>query len=142
MNRSPEKQIASESVADVATEEMIKRLFAPDVTALAAYQSVSRRRARSAEAELVAALLDNGIADFQRFIFARDRKSARRFAEAESWIVSDDSDWLFSFANCCAVLGIDAGYLRKGLLAWQRAQCASTIASLGPRKRNIFRQAA
>lgn len=142
MDRKQEKPIATERLVGVGTDDLIKRLFVPDVTAAALYQSIFRRRVLSAEAELMAAVLDNGIADYERFIGARDKRSARRFAEAETWIAGGDSDWAFSFDNCCAALGIDASYLRKGLLSWQPTPRASTKASLRPYKRNVCRKAA
>jgi len=93
------------------------------------------------EEQLMISVLEEGVADFQRFIFARDKKSARCFAEAESWILSDDNDWVFSFSNCCAVLGVEPSYLRKGLLAWRQAQLMRAAVTPQPRK-NIFRKAA
>lgn len=35
--------------------------------------------------------------------------------EAEDWLLSDDTSYLFAFVNICDALGIDPGYLRKGL---------------------------
>lgn len=142
MDRNPKKQIAAESINGATADDILKRLFAPDVTAMAAYQLPCRQQARLAETELMAAVSDNGIAGYRRFSGTQHRKRARRFADAETWIGYGDSQWVFSFDNCCAALGIDAGYSRNGLLAWRCAQRASTNASLRPRSRNIFRKAA
>jgi hypothetical protein len=48
----------------------------------------------------------------------------KRFAEAEAWILETDSEWIFSFINCCEVLGIDPDYLRRGLLPWKQGKHA------------------
>lgn len=142
MESNSAKKSDTESRAEAAVDEILKQLFVADVTTAAEFHSLCRRRVRTPEAELMAALLENGIADYRRFVFARDKKRACAFSEAESWILRDDSDWVFSFDNCCAVLAIDAGYLRKGLLAWRRAQGATGNLSPRPCGKNILRQAA
>ena len=49
------------------------------------------------------------------------RRNTARSAEAERWIrgEDDDADSPFSFVNVCETLGIDPGYLARGLLAWR-----------------------
>jgi hypothetical protein len=37
----------------------------------------------------------------------------RRVQEAEDWILSDDSGWVFSFLPICEALGLDPQYMRK-----------------------------
>ena len=37
--------------------------------------------------------------------------------EAEQWIMTDDDQWVFSFRNVCSVLGVNAEYIRRGVLA-------------------------
>jgi plastocyanin len=60
------------------------------------------------------------------------KKSIERFANAEAWILETDAEWIFSFVNCCEVLGIAPDYLRQGLLRWKhgkRARLASIPAT-------------
>lgn len=50
-------------------------------------------------------------------------RNTNRAAEAERWIRGEDedeeTDAPFSFCNVCEALGINPGYLRRGLLAWR-----------------------
>jgi hypothetical protein len=39
----------------------------------------------------------------------------KRFREARAWIESTDRTRVFSFERVCEVLGMDPGYLRRGL---------------------------
>lgn len=123
------------------TEEIAVKLFEADVLVSAEYARVYGKHALSPEEQLMVSVLEEDVADFKRYMFAHDKKGARRFAEAESWILSDDSDSVFSFSNCCGVLGIEPGYLRKGLIAWRQAQFTRTTVTPQPKK-NIFRKAA
>lgn len=43
---------------------------------------------------------------------ARDHQAYRR---AMDYVVSEDRTWPFSFENLCDSLGVDAGYLRRGI---------------------------
>jgi len=105
-----------------STDEKIVRLFEPDVIAAEEYHRIHRRRAPSAEQDLMAAVLEQGIADYRRYVFAQDKNSRKLFIDAETWISVDDHDRIFSFANCCDVLGIDPSYLRRGLALWQQGR--------------------
>ena len=50
----------------------------------------------------------------------RDTNPDRRdFHDAKNWLnAADDSERVFSFSNICEALGIDPGYLRRGLNQW------------------------
>src|SRR5436309_12009922 len=60
-------------------------------------------------------VLEDAIACFQKYIFARDGKGKMLFQEAEEWVQERGGDWLFSFANVCETLGFDPEYLRQGI---------------------------
>ena len=45
------------------------------------------------------------------------QRDSTRAQEAERWIRDPDDEGVFSFANVCAVLGFEAGYLAGGLLS-------------------------
>jgi len=70
------------------------------------------------EKRLILAILEDAIHCFQNNLFAQSVKSKRLFREAEEWIVEVGSDWVFSFENICETLGLDASYMRQGLLRW------------------------
>lgn len=70
------------------------------------------------EKRLMAAVLGDAVHCFQSYIVAKGHKEKRIFDEAEAWILSNDS-WFFGFNNVCAILNIDADYLRAGLIKWK-----------------------
>jgi hypothetical protein len=47
-------------------------------------------------------------------------RSARPYAEAYRWVVSDDERWPLAFRPACATLDLDAGAVRKHVLAVYR----------------------
>jgi hypothetical protein len=111
-------------------------LFEADILAPEEYGWVYRKRLLSPEHELVQAVLEAAVVDFQRYISARDTKGKKRFADAEEWILSDDFSWTFSFVNVCEVLSIAPDYLRQGLLGWKRKSLTEKFkATIRPRRR-------
>jgi hypothetical protein len=49
----------------------------------------------------------------------------REYAEAQSWIFSDDDSGFFSFGAVCDALEIDPKAFRKGLLRWEQTKHAT-----------------
>jgi hypothetical protein len=90
--------------------------FEADILAAEDFARLYRSRPLSPERELMVAVLEEALADYQRCWKARDKKAMERFADAQAWILNADSEWIFSFINCCEVLRIDPDYLRRGLL--------------------------
>ena len=120
----------------VKFEETQVALFAADILTSEEYHRVYRERTLSPEHELMAAVLEQATADFQKCSTASDNKGKKRFAEAESWFLDGDADWTFSFENICAVLGLDPDYLRQGLLRWKQARLPErSIALMSPRRK-------
>lgn len=115
--------------SDSAVDEKNVRLFEPDVLATEEYRRAHHRRAPSSEQDLMAAVLEQGIADCRRYVFARDKKRRKLFLNAVTWISFDDHDWVFSFANCCTALGIAPSYLRHGLVRWLQTRSSEKIFS-------------
>ena len=69
------------------------------------------------ERELMFAVLEDAIYCFQSYASAQDSIRSRLFLQAKDWLMEDDDDdWLFSFANICAVFGLSPQYIRAGLL--------------------------
>jgi hypothetical protein len=103
--------------------------FEVDILAAEDFAHVYRSRPLSPERELMVAVLEEALADYQRCFSARDKKARKRFAEAETWIVDTDAEWIFSFINCCEVLGVDPDYLRQGLLRWKQGKRARRLSA-------------
>jgi hypothetical protein len=101
-------------------EERIAALFQPDAVLVEQYFDNFRRKSPlEPEKTLFLAVLEDGIRCFQdNFLTQNDRKKIL-FQDAEAWIFGADSDWIFSFASVCAVLGFDPEYLRRGLRTWE-----------------------
>jgi hypothetical protein len=110
---------------ETRVDEKLIRLFENDVLASEDFIRVYRTRPFSPERKLMAAVLEEALLDYQRGASAHDNKKGReRFAKAEAWILETDTEWIFSFVNCCEVLGIAPDYLRQGLLRWKHGKRA------------------
>jgi hypothetical protein len=103
--------------------------FEVDILAAEDFARVYRSRPLSPERELMVAVLEEALADYQRCWKARDKKGMERFADAQAWILESDSEWIFSFINCCEALGIEPDYLRQGLLRWNQAKRAKLLSA-------------
>ena len=104
----------------LSMEERVTSLFQPDTLLPEQYLETFRRRFHlEPERKLMLAVLEDAIACFQKYVFARDGKGKVLFQEAEEWIKERNGDWLFSFANVCETLGFDPDYLRQGVVQWQ-----------------------
>jgi hypothetical protein len=103
--------------------------FEADILAAEDFARIYRSRPLSPERELMVAVLEEALADYQRCRKARDKKARKRFADAQSWILNTDSEWIFSFINCCEVLGIEPDYLRQGLLRWKQGKHARLLSA-------------
>ena len=64
--------------------------------------------------------VEDAVACFQKYTFAREGKGKVIFQEAEEWIMEEGSDWLFSFENICEALGLNPPYVREGLVRWKK----------------------
>jgi hypothetical protein len=76
---------------------------------------------RQPEKRLALAVLEDGVKCYQGGGVGEDgqyrsNRTARLQREAVEWIADVAADGPFSFNGCCATLGIDAGYLRAGVL--------------------------
>jgi hypothetical protein len=102
-------------------DERIAALFQPDAVLVEQYFDNFRRKSPlEPEKTLFLAVLEDGIRCFQDNFFTQHDKKKILFRDAEAWIFGPDSDWIFSFASVCAVLGFDPEYLRRGLRSWQK----------------------
>lgn len=87
-------------------------------------QLTGRCRPRTGEERLLLAVLEDAINCF----FGDDRKGQM---EATVWFKERKADDTFSFENICAVLGFDAGWLRKGLFKHRDAVRKETSTNPG-----------
>ena len=124
----------------LSMEERVTSLFQPDTLLPEQYLETFRRRFYlEPEKKLMLAVLEDAIACFQKYIFARDGKGKMLFQEAEEWVQERGGDWLFSFANVCETLGFDPEYLRQGIMQWKEQRLAertqAKIYRLSPRQK-------
>lgn len=115
-------------VADADIRETITSLFQPDVLLPAQYFERNKKKTEAMpEKALMLAMLEDAAWCFQKYRLAADKKGKILFKEAKSWIFDDDESWVFSYRNICDVLGIEADYLRHGLLRWQGRHLGSRL---------------
>lgn len=105
----------------LSMEDRVTSLFQPDTLLPEQFLDTFRRKQHlEPEKKLMLAILEDGIACFQKYLFARDGKGKALFREAETW-VQDKGDGVFSFASVCDILAFDPDYLRRGLAEWKQA---------------------
>ena len=73
------------------------------------------RQLETPEKRLMAAVLVDAVHRLHNPLFARRRRGYPLNPELE-WLLSDDREWPFSFANICDVLDLDAAWLRQRIL--------------------------
>jgi hypothetical protein len=101
--------------------------FEADILAAEDCARIHRSRPLSPEHGLMVAILEVALADYQRCWKVGDKKGMERFADAQAWILESNSDWIFSFFNCCEALGIEPDYLRQGLLRWEQGRLTKPV---------------
>jgi hypothetical protein len=79
-----------------------------------------------AEKRLMLAVLEEAVATFQRYADAKSRRGERLFREAQEWIDSTDTSWIFAFESLCHALGLDVDHLRGGLQRWKARRASGT----------------
>jgi hypothetical protein len=110
----------------LTTGERFASLFQPDTLIPQEFLETFKRRTHlQPEKRLMLALLEDGVAVFQKYVAARDGKGKKYFQETEEWVLEEPSERLFSFTNVCETLGLNADYLRRGLMSWKAAALAN-----------------
>ena len=123
----------------LSMEERVTSLFQPDTLLPEQFLDTFRRKLHlEPEKKLMLAVLEDAIACFQKYVSARDGKGKVLFQETEDWVLDENVDWLFSFANVCDTLGFDPDYMRRGLLQWKanklEGQFKARVYQLTPRR--------
>ena len=112
-------------------EERVSSLFQPDTLLPEQYLDTFRRKVRlEPEKKLLLAILEDAIACYQKYIFARDGKGKALFREVESWVEEKGNEAVFAFDSVCEMLGFDPEYLRRGLATWT----SNALAQRNPQK--------
>ncbi len=101
------------------------RIFSPDPLACPLHEKVYGDKQGQGDhlalRALTLAVLEDGIACFQGYLFKPSRRNEALSSEAEEWINSKD-DGIFTFNNVFETLGLDPGIVRKGLEKWKAKQ--------------------
>ena len=104
----------------LSMEERVTSLFQPDTLLPEQFLDTFRRKLHlEPEKKLMLAILEDAIACFQKYTFARDGKGKALFRETEQWVEEKGVDSVFSFDSVCEVLSLDPNYVRRGLKEWQ-----------------------
>ena len=83
------------------------------------YSTLRKNHYGDPERRLIAAVLEDVVACLSIDPRYSTRRQRRDFHDAKNWLnAPDDSERVFSFSNICEALGIDTGYLRRGLNQW------------------------
>jgi hypothetical protein len=129
----------------LSMEERVTSLFQPDTLLPEQFLDTFRRKLYlEPEKKLMLAILEDAVACYQKYIFARDGKGKALFRETEQWVEDKGGDAIFSFNSVCEVLSLDPNYLRLGLRRWKAnalpQQSHAKVYKLTPRPRKKHRQ--
>jgi hypothetical protein len=73
----------------------------------------------SGELALRWAVFADGLSRYWKLASDCSLHNSEEFLEEESWVLADDTDWPFSFANLCETFGLHTSSVRSSLLAWK-----------------------
>ena len=103
-----------------AIDDRVSSLFQPDTLLSEEFFGNYRRRIPlEPEKALLLAVLEDGVRSFQDNIFADSGKKRALFDEAREWLFNDGFEHVFSFSSICSTLGLNPGYIRRGLKRWE-----------------------
>lgn len=104
------------------------KLFEPDtILPTQFYAMFKSNQYREPERRLMVAILEDAVSCLSADLRQCNPKQKKQYEEAKHWVTTDEeSEWIFSFKNICEILGMDPGYLRRGLI---RPKTSSPIRS-------------
>src|SRR3972149_3473471 len=111
------------------SEKVRSGLFEPDV--ILHGQVPARGQRAQGERMLMLAVLEDAINCFQSNLFATHPKERQLFHEADEWLMADRPDSPLPFRNVCSVIGLDPGYVRRGLQRWREREQAARAHQAG-----------
>lgn len=131
----------------LSMEERVTSLFQPDTLLPEQYLDTFRRKLHlEPEKKLMLAILEDAIACYQKYLFARDSKGKALFEEADEWVRDSGSGSVFGFDSVCESLGLNPEYVRRGMAQWRQAAAARRttpkVYQLAPKPRKQRRPAA
>jgi hypothetical protein len=85
------------------------------------------------ERGLMLAVLSDAVVCYQLFHAASGRHERRLFQEAQSWLMSEQTDAALSCTLACDALGIDTERLREALRQWRRARSGLRAVAMSER---------
>jgi hypothetical protein len=109
------------------------RLFEPDAILPAQFYATFRQsHHREPERRLMVAILEDAVSCLSMNPYQCNPHQRKQYEESRRWVTTDEeSDWIFSFKNICEALGLDASYLRQGLM---RREIVITMPAAGKRR--------
>lgn len=115
--------VAGPDIGEKATS-----LFQPDVLLPAQYFETGRQKSVAVpEKSFMAAVFEEAVYSFQKYLLVPDGKGRILFEEAGRWIFDDDDSGLFSYRNVCEILDIEVDYL-----PWTSSLEGEAFSSSGP----------
>lgn len=109
----------------LSMEERVTSLFQPDTLLPDQFLDTYRRKLHlEPEKKLMLAILEDAVACYQKYLFARDIKGRALFQEAADWIQHEDGESIFAFESVCEGLGLNPKYVRRGLETWKENSLA------------------
>lgn len=113
-------------------------MYEPDILLPEQYRAL-QGKVLSAEQRLLFAILEEAIHSYQTYARAVRPRERKVYHEAEEWFESLDTEWLFSFENVCALLNLNADYVRRAMRRWKAehvdAETRKRITQLAPHYR-------
>ncbi len=81
----------------------------------------------SGEARLALALIEDAVLTIRATDGVRTARAHRLAAEAWAWLASRDASHPFAFENVCDYLGLDPGWIRRGLTRYAARRTAGAV---------------
>jgi hypothetical protein len=93
------------------------KLFEPDaILPDQFYANFKANQHREPERRLMVAILEDAVSCLSLNPQRCNLKQRKQYEEAAEWVFAEDeTEWIFSFRGICDALGLDPGYLRRGL---------------------------
>ena len=125
----------------LSMDERVTSLFQPDTLLPDQYLDTFRRKLHlEPEKKLMLAILEDAVACFQKYLFARDSKGKTQFRDTEDWVLQHDDSGVFSFNIVCETLGsiltICAAVWRNGTAARRPADPGASDSTAAARAIN------
>ena len=98
-------------------DDFLARILEPDIFLPSQfYGSAGLSRKLEGEKRLMIAVLKDAVECLEKDRGSRNSVARSNYENAIEWVMDNGTDWLFSFANICDLLGFDPQYLRDVLL--------------------------